>query len=55
MRAASADPATWIQPVAGRPLEFKTAGQSSDVDLVPLYRLFDERYAVYWRVEPARA
>jgi DUF1680 family protein len=55
MRAASADPATWIQPVAGRPLEFKTAGQSRDVDLVPLCRLFDERYAVYWRVEPARA
>jgi DUF1680 family protein len=49
---ASDDPATWIRP-SGRPLEFRTAGQATDVSLVPLYRLFDERYAVYWRVNPA--
>ena len=47
--AASDDPATWIRP-AGRPLEFRTTGQATDVTLVPLCRLFDERYAVYWRV-----
>jgi hypothetical protein len=39
----------WIQP-AGQPLEFRTTGQAQDVTLVPFYRLFDERYAVYWRV-----
>jgi DUF1680 family protein len=40
---------SWIKPAA-KPLEFRTAGQTRDVDLVPFYRLFDERYAVYWKV-----
>jgi len=44
------DPVGWLQPVAGRPLEFKTVGQASELTLVPLNRIFDERYAVYWRV-----
>ena len=47
---SAADPAGWIEP-GGKPLEFRTAGQARDVDLVPFYRLFDERYAVYWKVE----
>jgi hypothetical protein len=25
-------------------------GQATDVTMVPLCRLFDERYGVYWRV-----
>ena len=32
------------------PREFRTTGQPQDVTLVPFYRLFDERYAVYWKV-----
>jgi DUF1680 family protein len=55
MHVVSDDPTSWVVPVEGRPLEFKTAGQAQDIALVPLYRLFDERYAVYWRVEPAKA
>jgi hypothetical protein len=51
----SEDPAAWIRPVAGRPLEFRTTGQPTDVTLVPLNRLFDERYAVYWNVRPRAA
>ena len=46
----SDDPSTWIKPVAGKPLEFRTVGQATDVTLVPLHTLFDERYAVYWKV-----
>lgn len=46
----SDDPQTWIKPVAGRPLEFQTAGQAKNVTLVPLYRVIDERYGVYWRI-----
>jgi hypothetical protein len=42
--------ATWLEPVAGRPLSFRTRGQAAKMDLVPLYRLFDERYAVYWKI-----
>lgn len=49
IRSASADPASWIEPT-GRPLEFRTVGQSSALTLVPLNRVFDERYAVYWKL-----
>ena len=42
-----------IRPVPGRPLQFRTTGQVNDIDLVPLNRVFDERYAVYWKVEEA--
>ncbi len=49
-RVRSDDPATWIEPVPGRPLEFRTVGQAQNVTLVPFYRLFDERYAIYWKV-----
>jgi uncharacterized protein len=55
LAARSDDPADWIKPVSGRPLEFRTTGQATDVTLVPLNRIFDERYAVYWKVQPSRA
>jgi len=51
--ARSDDPGAWIRPVPGRVLEFRTTGQATDVSLVPLNRIFDERYAVYWKVQPA--
>jgi uncharacterized protein len=46
----AADLASWVKPVPGKALEFHTTGQPADVSLVPLNRLFDERYAVYWKV-----
>jgi len=46
----SRDPNTWIRPSAGR-LQFQTTGQSRDVTLTPLYKILDERYAVYWKVD----
>jgi len=41
-----------IAPVPGHPLTFQTHGlaQPRDVTLVPFYRLFFERYALYWPV-----
>ncbi len=48
---------SWLKPVAGRPLTFRTegAGKPNDVTLVPFYKLFGERYAIYWQVgEPPR-
>jgi DUF1680 family protein len=48
---------TWIKPVAGKALTFRTegAGKPNDVTLVPFYKLFGERYAIYWQVaEPPR-
>jgi DUF1680 family protein len=49
-KTKSQDPSDWIEPVPGRPLEFRTVGQTQNVTLVPLYKLLDERYAVYWKV-----
>jgi uncharacterized protein len=46
----------WIQPVSAKekPLTFRTvnAGHPEDVTLSPFYRLFDQRYSVYWRFHP---
>jgi len=51
----------WIQPVRSasgsqeEPLTFRTlnAGRPGDVTLSPFYRLFNQRYCVYWRFRPA--
>jgi DUF1680 family protein len=48
-RAAGDDLAAWVKPT-GAPLEFRTEGQERNVTLVPFHSLFDERYAIYWRV-----
>jgi uncharacterized protein len=49
----------WIRPVEGKdkPLRFRTvgAGHPEDVTLSPFYRLFDQRYSVYWRFRSATA
>jgi len=44
----------WIEPIAGKLLTFKTkgVGRPSDFVLSPFYRLFDQRYNVYWKLEP---
>jgi DUF1680 family protein len=42
-----------IRPVlGGEPLEFETVGvgRPSDVRLIPLYRVVDERYTIYWHL-----
>lgn len=49
LKAAGPSLESWVHPVAGQALTFRTAGQSRDIELVPLYRVLDERYAVYWK------
>jgi uncharacterized protein len=43
---------SWIVPVAGKPLTFRTqgAGNPGEVTLLPFFRLFDRRYALYWDI-----
>jgi hypothetical protein len=48
-RATAPDPGSWIKHT-GPGLTFRTKGQVKDVTLVPLNRLFDKRYSVYWQV-----
>jgi hypothetical protein len=40
---------TWAEPVKGQPLTFQTVGQKNSTTLIPLNRIFGERYAVYWK------
>jgi hypothetical protein len=54
-RTDSSDLASWIKPVANQTLTFQTTGQARDVTLMPFYKMFDQRYAVYWRVRPKTA
>lgn len=44
---------SWIQPVENEPLKFRTvnAGVPEDVTLIPFYRLFGQRYAIYWEIK----
>jgi len=44
------DPLGWIEPVPNQALTFRTVGQPRNLTLVPLYKLFGERYAAYWKV-----
>ena len=48
--ANPADPASWLEPLPGRALAFRTTGQAQPMTLEPLNGIFDERYAVYWKV-----
>ena len=49
--------ADWLEPVPGKPLTFKTkgVGRPQDFVLSPFYRLFDQRYNVYWKLQPPTA
>jgi hypothetical protein len=51
LRSTSAkDLKSWVKPVEGKPLTFRTVRQASDLTLVPLYKVMDEPYGVYWVV-----
>jgi DUF1680 family protein len=47
-------PNVWIKPVEGENLTFRTvgAGRPRNVIFIPFYRLFGQRYGIYWRVYP---
>ena len=50
----ASEPAGWLKPAASGALEFRTLGQACELTLVPLNGIFDERYAVYFKVnEPS--
>jgi DUF1680 family protein len=48
--ASGTDSTAWVEPAKDVRLAFRTVGQSENVDLIPLYKLFNERYTVYWKV-----
>jgi hypothetical protein len=45
-------PERWLEPIPGKPLEFRVRRQP-EIEFAPLYRLQDERFAVYLPVADA--
>jgi len=50
LQASSKNLDSWLKPIPGESLTFRTTGQERDVTLVPLDRVPEERYSVYWTV-----
>jgi DUF1680 family protein len=49
---ANANPKQWIQTTPGD-LRFEAAGESARYELMPLHRIQDQRYSVYWQMKKA--
>jgi len=47
LRTATYDPTQWLQKKDGQ-LAFRTVGQKTNLDFVPLYDIIDQRFGVYW-------
>lgn len=45
---SSRNPKTLLKPVAGQPLTFRTVGQKQPTTFVPLFKIIDQRFGVYW-------
>jgi DUF1680 family protein len=53
VEVVAGSPGDWTRVVGEGGLAFRTTGQPQNLSLVPLSRLFGQRYAVYWRVRSA--
>jgi hypothetical protein len=53
--SSASDPASWLEKVPGEGLRFQTVGQQETTHLVPLYKVLDERYSVYWKMNAKSA
>jgi DUF1680 family protein len=49
--AGAAHPLAWIEPDPKQSLAFRAVGQPEGFELIPLYKVIHERYAVYWKVK----
>lgn len=43
-------PESWIKPVEGKSLTFKTVGRKHDIEFIPFDEVTNERYGIYWPV-----
>jgi hypothetical protein len=46
----SKDLLSCVEPIPGERLSFRAPAGGRQISLIPLYKLFGERYAVYWKV-----
>lgn len=45
-------PDEWLKPVDGKTLTFRTTGQPVDLTFIPIHKVVEERYGLYWRFAP---
>jgi len=50
LRESRANPDEWLRPVPGKPLTFQSTGQTGSLTFIPLYKVIDQRFGVYWDV-----
>ncbi len=43
---------SWLQPVSGKTITFRAAGQPFEVTFIPFYKVYGQRYGLYWPVVP---
>ncbi len=41
---------TWIKPIEGKPLTFRTVRQPKDITFIPFYKVLEEPYGVYFPI-----
>jgi DUF1680 family protein len=49
LREAASEPEKWLKPVGGEPLTFRAA-QDRPLTFIPLYKIIDQRFGVYWNI-----
>lgn len=49
--AVASNPTGWLEKSPHGGLKFQTVGQSQQMSLIPLYKLLDQHYSVYWKVK----
>jgi hypothetical protein len=52
VEVVAGSPGDWTRVVADGGLAFRMTGQTRNLSLLPLNRLFGQRFAVYWHVKP---
>jgi uncharacterized protein len=52
--APTVDPGSWVERESSNELKFKAAGADAHYELVPLYRIQEQRYSVYWQTPLAQ-
>ena len=50
LRTNRGDLNSWIKPVSGQELTFRTVGTEREVTLIPFIHMAGERYSIYWTV-----
>jgi DUF1680 family protein len=50
-QAPTAEPTEWIQTVSAKDLEFHSSAAAGSLPIKPMYRIQDQKYAVYWQTE----